>query len=236
MANTNIAKRRAKVMEKMDKLIVIEGLDGSGKATQAALLAERLNGMGIGARPISFPDYNQPTSTLVKMYLNGEFGDHPGDVNPYAASSFYAVDRFASFARDWSADYEQGKVIVADRYTTSNAVHQMGKLPREKWQDFIKWLEDYEYGLLKLPRPDQVLFLDMPLEVSLRLMSGRYHGDESRKDIHERAADYLAGCRECALFAAGAMGWTTIGCAMDGEPRAIDEIHNEIMNLIMNNG
>ena len=132
----------------MGKLIVIEGLDGSGKGTQAELLAKNLEAQGKAVRKISFPDYVSDSSALVKMYLSGQFGSRPEDVNAYAASTFYAVDRFASFKRDWGGFYEDGGIVVADRYTTSNAVHQCSKLPQEQWDAFLAWLFDFEYHLL----------------------------------------------------------------------------------------
>ena len=163
------------------KLIVMEGLDGSGKATQTGLLCQYLESRGRRVRHIEFPDYREPSSALVKMYLNKEFGSNPGDVNAYAASSIYAVDRYASFLRFWRKDYLSGATIVADRYTTSNAVYQMEKTPREDWNKYLAWLQDYEYGKLQLPRPDLVLFLDMPTEISQRLLSGRYAGDARKQ-------------------------------------------------------
>ena len=173
------------------KLIVMEGLDGSGKATQTGLLCQYLESRGRRVRHIEFPDYREPSSALVKMYLNKEFGSNPGDVNAYAASSFYAVDRYASFLRFWRKDYLSGATIVADRYTTSNAVYQMEKTPREDWNKYLAWLQDYEYGKLQLPRPDLVLFLDMPTEISQRLLSGRYAGDERKKDLHESNVEFF---------------------------------------------
>ena len=162
-------------------LIVLEGLDGSGKGTQTALLAEALVKQGRSLRQITFPDYDSPSSALVRMYLNGEFGTDPEDVNPYAASAFYAVDRFASFRKDWKKDYDQGSVILCDRYATSNMVYQMGKSPRKEWDRYLEWVEDFEYGKLGLPRPDLVLYLDMPVEVSQKLLLQRYHGDSGKK-------------------------------------------------------
>ena len=172
-------------------LIVLEGLDGSGKGTQTALLAEALVKQGHALRQVTFPDYDSPSSALVQMYLKGEFGSNPEDVNAYAASAFYAVDRFASFRRDWKTDYDRGSVILCDRYTTSNMVYQMGKVPREEWDQYLCWMEDFEYGKLGLPRPDLVLYLDMPVEVSQKLLLQRYHGDSGKKDIHESHLEFL---------------------------------------------
>ena len=160
------------------RLLVIEGLDGSGKATQAKLLAAHLAESGRRVMEITFPDYESDSSALVKMYLSGRFGDKPDDVNPYAASSFYAVDRYASYKTRWGSFYEAGGIVIADRYTTSNAVHQCSKLPPEQWDDFLRWAFDYEYRLLGLPAPDAVVYLQVDPAVSQKLMTGRYHGDE----------------------------------------------------------
>lgn len=213
------------------KLIVLDGLDGSGKSTQFELLQKHFKEKGRHILPISFPDYNEPSSTLVKMYLSGEFGTDAGSVNAYAASSFYAVDRFASYKKHWQSVYEEGGLILAARYTTSNAIHQMSKLPEKEWDEYLYWLEDYEYRLLNLPRPDLVLFLDMPPQISQRLLSGRYGGDESKKDIHEMNVDYLISCRKAALYAASKCGWKVLPCSKNGLPRSIDEIQNDILNL-----
>ena len=177
-------------------LIVLEGLDGSGKGTQAQLLYEALSARYGRVRKITFPDYGSPSSALVKMYLNGDFGKNPEEVNAYAASAFYAVDRYASFQIDWKADYEGGVPILADRYTTSNMIYQLGKLPRTEWENYLSWAQDFEYDKLGLPRPDLVLFLDMPVEVSQALLLGRYHGDEEKKDIHESDLAFLRDCAQ----------------------------------------
>jgi len=216
----------------MGKLIVIEGLDGCGKATQAALLSSRLEQMGKPVRVVDFPDYEHDSSALVKMYLAGDFGDKPDDVNAFAASSFYAVDRFASFRRYWKTDYDGGKVIVANRYTTANAVHQMSKLPPEEWDAFLDWLFDYEYVKLGLPEPSLVIQLSLPLEVSQQLLTSRYGGDDTRKDIHERAAEYMNQCRVCAEYAAARQGWNVIQCAQDGRLMTIEAIGEKIWQLV----
>lgn len=211
------------------RLIVIEGLDGSGKSTQFELLYKRLSVDGRAIKKISFPDYGQPSSALVKMYLNGEFSSDPEAVNAYAASSFYAVDRYASYMRFWKSEYENGTDILAARYTTSNCIYQMTKLPKEKWDGYVLWLEEFEYERLGLPRPDKVIFLDMPIEISQRLLSGRYGGDESKKDIHESDVGFLEKCRQAALFSAEKCGWDIIDCSKDGEPLARDVINDKLM-------
>ncbi len=214
----------------MGKLIVIEGLDGSGKSTQLELLPQNLLKNGIDSKTVSFPDYDSDSSALVKMYLGGQFGKKPGDVNAYAASLFYAVDRFASYKTAWGDYYNQNGIIVSGRYTTSNAVHQTSKMPQSEWQGFLDWLYDLEYNKVAIPKPDKVIFLDMPIEVSQKLMSGRYKGDESKKDIHESDTAYLEQCRKAAMFTAEYSGWTIIPCAKDGEPRSIEDIANDILN------
>lgn len=215
------------------KLIAIEGLDGSGKATQAGLLCGALSGKGAGVRKVSFPNYEEPSSALVRMYLNGEFGKNPNDVSAYAASSFYAVDRYASYKKHWCGDYRGGALIVADRYTTSNIVFQLSKLPREQWGGFIAWVEDFEYDKLGLPKPDLTLYLDMPPAVSQKLMLGRYHGDEKKKDIHERNTAFLDACRVSAAYAADRLGWKVIRCAGDEGPRTVEAIHGDILRIVL---
>ena len=209
----------------MGKLMVIDGLDGCGKSTQLQLLDKALKKEGGNYKQISFPDYEQPSSALVKMYLGGDLGGSPAAVNAYAASSFYAVDRYASYTRFWKEEYESGLPIVAARYTTSNAIHQMTKCPVEDWDRYLAWLEDYEYNKLGLPRPDRVVFLDMPLEVSQRLLEKRYGGDADKKDIHESDLNYLTQCRTAALYAAEKLGWIVVPCSKDGEPLPMQEIH-----------
>ncbi len=216
----------------MGRLVVVDGLDGSGKSTQLARLDAHFSGSGIAYRQISFPDYANPSSTLVKMYLEGEFGTRPEDVNAYASSSFFAVDRFASYKQFWQEAYLRGDLIVAARYTTSNAIHQMSKLPREEWDTYLDWLAEYEYDRLGLPRPDCVIFLDMPPKVADKLVLSRYHGDAGQKDIHERAADYLKACRPAALYAAEKLGWRVISCAEGVEPREREAITADILSVI----
>ena len=215
----------------MGKLMVIDGLDGCGKSTQLDLLDRHLRQNDIAYRLISFPDYEQPSSALVKMYLAGDFGSAAGDVNAYAASSFYAVDRYASFKMFWGEDYRNGLPILAARYTTSNAIHQMAKMAPENWDAFLAWLEDYEYGRLGLPRPDQVVFLDMPPEISQRLMTARYGGDDTKKDIHERDRVYLRNCRNAALYAAEKCGWTVVTCGDGEDPFPPEEINLQLQHI-----
>lgn len=214
------------------KLIVIEGLDGSGKGTQATELVKNLSAGGAPVRKVSFPDYASDSSALVKMYLSGQFGKDPQDVNAYAASTFYAVDRFASFKRDWGGFYEGGGIVVADRYTTSNAVHQCSKLPQEQWDAFLAWLFDFEYHLLGIPSPDLVVYLSVDPAVSQRLMTGRYQGDESRKDIHEGNLAYLRRSRLVAEYCSSRLGWRQIECCRGGQMRTVEAIQADILALI----
>ncbi len=217
----------------MGKLIVIEGLDGCGKSTQLELLPKRLMERGINVKSVSFPDYESNSSALVKMYLGGEFGSRPNDVNAYAASSFYAVDRFASFKKNWGEFYNGGGTVVAGRYTTSNAVHQASKLDPKNWESFLSWLYDFEYEKIGIPKPDMVIFLDMPTEVSQKLLGNRYSGDDNKKDIHERDIEYLNHCRESALFTAKFSGWEIINCAENGNARSIDAISDDILDKVL---
>lgn len=214
------------------KLIVIEGLDGSGKATQTAMLTNSLINKGKDVKQVSFPDYNNPSSSLVKMYLKGELGSKPDDVNAYAASSFYAVDRYASYKKFWQNDYENGKIIIADRYTTSNAIYQLSKVEPENQRDFLQWLKYYEYQLLGLPEPDAVIYLDMPIEISQRLLTERYNGDDEKKDLHESNFLFLQQCRKSAIYSAEQQGWQIVKCAKENEPRTIDDIHCEVLKLV----
>lgn len=197
-------------------LIVIEGLDGSGKATNAALLADYLKEQGKTVKKITFPVYDSDSSALVRMYLSGQFGTKPSDVGAYAASAFYAVDRFASYRTDWKEALDAGHYVIADRYTTSNAVHQASKLEGAERDSYLEWLYDFEFVKLGLPRPDAVIYLDVPPEVSQKLIEGRYQGDNSKKDIHEKDVAYLEHCREAALYAADRLGWHRVQLTTNG--------------------
>lgn len=212
-------------------LLVLEGLDGSGKSTQLPLLEQALRRRG-PVRTISFPDYNSPSSALVKMYLGGEFGSSPEAVNPYAAGAFYAVDRYASYKREWEGDYRAGVTILAARYATSNLIYQMEKLPEDRWEEYIAWTGAFEYERLGLPRPDRVVYLDMPVEVSQRLLLRRYEGQEGKKDLHERDTAYLERCGRCARYAAQALGWRVVPCAERGEPLSVERVHRRVLEMM----
>ncbi|MEG0614906.1 MAG: deoxynucleoside kinase [Oscillospiraceae bacterium] len=219
-------------MQNEGKLIVIDGLDGSGKSTQFELVKNNLALRNIPVKAISFPDYNQPSSTLVKMYLNGDFSNDANEVNPYAASSFYAVDRYASYKLFWENDYKNNTLILASRYVSSNAIHQMEKLPENEWDDYLEWLTDYEYNKLDLPKATEVIFLDMPIEISQKLLSDRYDGDETKKDIHESNIAYLIKCRKTALYAAKHFGWKIVKCSENDLPLSKEEIFEKIIEII----
>ena len=210
------------------KLIVIDGLDGSGKATQSEILYKKLKENGENVIKVSFPNYSGKGSTLVKMYLQGELSNNAEEVNAYASSTFFAADRYTSFMQDWKKEYENGAYVILDRYTTSNAVHQTSKLPKEEWDEFLDWLFDYEYNKLCIPKPSLVIYLDMKPEVSQKLLSKRYKGDESKKDIHEKDVNYIKSCRDAALYVANKYNWKIISCDENGEPLTIEEISKKI--------
>ena len=214
------------------KLIVIEGLDGSGKSTQEELLKKRLSDKGINVNFIKLPNYGDPACELVKMYLAGRFGEKPEDVNAYAASSFFAVDRYVSYNCYWKEAYLNGEVFLADRYTTSNAYHQLTKTDKKDWDSYLNWLEDFEYNKMGIPKPDAVIYLDMPIEVSQKLMTGRYMGDESKKDIHEKNVEYLQNCREAADYACKKLGWKRILCSANGEPLPVKVISDSVLAAV----
>ena len=216
----------------MGKLIVLEGTDGSGKATQTKALYDRLAREGYSLRKVDFPQYGEDSSALIKMYLGGEFGDKPSDVNAYAASTFYAVDRFASYKKSWGEFYHQGGVILADRYTTSNAIHQGSKLHGKEREDYLSWLFDFEYGLMGLPKPDLVIYLDVPVEVTAGNMQKREAETNTTADIHEKDKTYLNACRQAAGEAADRFHWRRIACTKDGAMRSIEDIHQDVYSAV----
>ena len=217
----------------MGKLIVIEGTDGSGKSTQFRLLTQRLTNEGKNFQKLVFPQYKEESSALIRMYLGGEFGTKPSDVNAYAASAFYAVDRYASYKKVWGQWYEQGGLVLSDRYTTSNAVHQTSKEPEEKQGDFLKWLYEFEYDKLGLPCPDLVIYLDVPTGFTEKMMRSREAATNTSADIHEQDMEYLATCRRTGKAAAEFYNWTVIDCVRDGAMRSIEDIHEEIYRHVL---
>ena len=214
------------------KLIVLEGIDGSGKSAQFRRLCAKLEQDGIEYNHIVFPRYDQESSALIRMYLQGEFGTKPSDVNAYTASTFFAVDRFASYKKDWGSTYENGGLFLSDRYTTSNAVHQGSKLPEEELPAFFRWLDDLEHEKMGLPRPDLVIYLDVDIETSLARMRRREAKTHTHADIHEPDVDYLRRCLRTAELAADHFGWTRIPLKKDGVEREIDEKNQEIYRIL----
>lgn len=222
----------------MGKLIVIEGSDGSGKATQTELLYEYLKGQGRKVKKVSYPNYESPSSALVKMYLGSEFGNDPYCVNAYVASSFYAVDRFASYLKDWKSFYDssQEAVVICDRYVTSNMLHQTSKLEtKEEREAFLDWEYEFEYIKGGLPVPDMVFFLDVPPEVAFRLMKNRENKitHQTEKDIHESNKGFLVRSYENSLFVGKKYGWTRIDCCNEqGNMLPVEEIHRKIREIL----
>ena len=220
-------------MQAKGKLLVLEAGDGSGKATQTKMLRERLVAEGRCVRQVEFPDYASPSSALVRMYLGGDFGEHASEVNAYAASAFFAVDRYASFQTKWHADLEAGAIVLADRYTTANMVHQAVKLEEAAEREaFLAWLEDFEYEKLALPRPDLVLFLDMDPAVSRRLIAARAAASGAARDIHERDEDYLVRCHRASVKLAARCGWQRVRCSEAGEPLSREAVHEKIYEAV----
>ena len=217
---------------KKGMLITFEGLDAAGKDTQTKLAAAYLEKRNLPYRLLSFPTYDGRMSALVQMYLRGEFGSDPKAVNAYAASSFFAMDRYASYMTDWKKDYERGAVLLANRYTTSNAVHQTVKCPPQERGEFLRWLDDFEHTKLGLPRPDLVLYLDMPTDQAVALLRRREADTHTHADIHEVDTAYLASCRESALQAARQLGWQVIPCVdASGALRPVESIQEEVWSL-----
>ena len=215
------------------KLIVLEGIDGSGKSAQYRRLCARMEKDGIEYTHIVFPRYNKESSALIRLYMGGAFGRRPEDVNAYTASAFYAVDRFASYRDDWGAAYERGGLILSDRYTTSNAVHQGSKLPDDELPDFFRWLADLEYNKMGLPEPDLVIYLDVDLETSRRRMRQREERTHTSADIHEKDSGYLQRCLHTADMACRHYGWKRIPWLKDGVERDLDEKNGEIYRIIL---
>ncbi|MCL2629012.1 MAG: thymidylate kinase [Oscillospiraceae bacterium] len=212
----------------MGKLIVFEGIDGSGKSTQFDLICDKLEEQGQEFRRLRFPRYEEPSSMLIRMYLGGDFGKNPDDVNAYAASSFFAADRYASFVQDWGEYYKNGGLVLTDRYTTSNALHQGAKMENEKRKLFFDWLYDYEFKLIQLPKPDFVFYMNIPVKLAAERLSSRQEKTGTHADIHEQDLSYLESCAQSGLMAAKQYGWFIIDCVQNGQPRSTDDIHGEI--------
>ncbi len=214
----------------MKRIIAVEGVDASGKQTQTELLEKYLIDSGFEVRKLSFPVYESDSSAAVRMYLNGKLSEHAEDISAYAASTLFAQDRFLSFKSDWQKDYDAGKIILCDRYVGSNMIHQACKLKQEEKDKFLDWLDDFEYGIYGLPRPDITFFLDMPPEQAKKLISGRLNkiDNSNSQDIHERDSEYLKKSYENACFVAEKFGWIRISCVRNGLVRSISDINSEI--------
>ncbi len=213
------------------KFIVIEGLDGSGKATQTKLLYEALKERYTTIK-LSFPDYHSDSSALVKMYLDGKISKNIDEINTYASSTFYSADRYISFFSKWKNNYMQGDLILTDRYTTSNQIYQSAKLPKEQWSSFVSWIEDFEYNKLGLPKPDLVIYLNMPVDISQKLMLQRYKGEEEKKDLHEANINFLKSCHVSAQFCIQNFNWKVVNCFDGKNIRSIEDIHGEVLNIV----
>ena len=216
----------------MGKLIVFEGIDGSGKSTQFDLLCSRYVNEGLDFKRLRFPRYDKPSSALIKMYLGGDFGGDPDAVNAYAASAFYAVDRFASFIQDWRDYYDRGGLVLTDRYTTSNSIHQGAKMPPAQREQFFNWLYEFEFTYIGLPAPDLVIYLDIEAEQATRRLHIRQDETGTTGDIHEKDAKYLEHCALTGSLAAAHYGWHKIRCFDGVHERAADEIHHEIYTTL----
>ena len=220
----------------MGKIIVIEGLDGSGKQTQSEKLFNRLKDEGKNIMKLAYPRYDNPSSSLVKMYLSGEFGKNANDVNAYIASTFYAVDRYASYKQDYEEFYKNGGIVLLDRYVTANMVHQSSKLDNlEEKEKFLKWLADFEYGLFGIPEPDKVFFLNIPPHVSEKLIKERENkfSHEKQKDIHESDKTHLQHAYDNACYLINKYNWDEINCTNNDVLRTIDDIHEEIYKKVI---
>ena len=219
------------------KLIIIEsGSDASGKATQSEELLKKLTADGYNVRKVEYPNYKSESSTLVKMYLRGDFGKNADDVDAYIASTFFTADRYASFKTEWEEFYRSGGIVIADRYTTSNMVHQASKMEIEERDKYLDWLEDYEYNLFKIPRPDEVIFLNVPVDYSIKLMENRknkFTGEEE-KDIHESDKSYLRKTYNNSLYIADKYNWKRVECVENEQLRTIEDISNEIYGIVKN--
>ena len=219
----------------MGKLFVIDGTDGSGKQTQFNKLKERLEAEGVNLKVVSFPNYDSRSSSLVKMYLEGEFGQNAQEVSPYIASTFYAADRYATFQTGYKKFYEEGGIILADRYTTANMVHQAGKIKdKEEREKFLDWLWDFEFNLYGLPVPTKSFFLNMPTEYAVKLMENRENKftHETKKDIHERDKQHLLDAYNAACDLVQKYDWHEVKCVKDDKIRSIEDIHEEIYQEI----
>ncbi len=212
----------------MGKIFVIDGTDGSGKQTQFDLLKKHLDDDGIEYRTVSFPNYDSPSSSLVKMYLSGEFGENAKEISPYIASTFYAADRYATYTKDFKKYFEDGGIILADRYTTANMVHQAGKISnKQEREKFLNWLFDLEFNIYGLPVPSKVFFLNMPPEKVKQLIKNRENKftHDNKKDIHERDQKHIEESYNAACNLASTYDWNEIKCVKENVLRTREDIH-----------
>jgi dTMP kinase len=219
----------------MGKLICIEGGDGSGKETQTGRLFQRLLDDRYKILKVEYPNYASESSALVKMYLNGDFGSRPEDVSPYIASTFYALDRYASYKKEWERFYQDGGIVLADRYTTANMIHQASKIMDEvQREEFLQWLHHFEFQLLGLPEPDCVIFLDVPPQYSAKLIRERKNKitGKADKDIHEKDSGYMEQAYKSSLWVAQKYNWNRIACVEGERIRSIEEIHEEVYGIV----
>lgn len=218
----------------MGYIIVIEGTDGSGKQTQSVKLYERLKAEGHNVMRQSFPNYESNSSAPVKMYLGGELCSQASELDAYQTSSLFAVDRLCTYMKELKSHYEAGDVVILDRYTQSNMLHQAGKIKDVAERDkFLDWLDNFEFNELKLPRADKVIFLDVPPEVSIKL--ARERGElkaGTKQDIHEKDSNHLIDAYNSGKYVANKYKWTVVDCVQDGNLKSIEQIHNEIMKHI----
>ena len=220
-------------MKKHGKIIVIEGLDGSGKYTQSKILSDKLKSLGKNVKMISMPNYESESSGPVKMYLNSEISSNPKEINPYATSSFFAVDRFINYFCDWKMFYDdEDSVVICDRYTTSNMIYQLAKVNRDNWDSFLNWIDDYEYKCLKIPRPDLVIYLKVPIDVSHKLIGVR----SSSYDLHESNINFLRICEKAANFSSKKFDWKIINCSPDEvDILPLESIASQVLKIVKDN-
>ena len=219
----------------MGRFIAIDGLDGSGKGTQTDILVERLKSEGKKVRVLSFPMYENDSSLFARMYLDGKLGKNPSDTNAYTASMFFACDRYISYKTDWINDIsDPDTYVIANRYTSANAVHQLSKLPEEEWEDFLSWLWDFEFKKLGLPMPDDIVYLEVHPDVSLSLVKSRSEETGRKIDIHENDTAYMFKCYDAALYVSKALDWVQISCVKDGKMRTREDVAEEIYTRLFN--
>ncbi len=213
----------------MGKLIVFDGLDGSGKETQSKILEESLKKKDLKVKRVEYPNYGSLSSSLVRLYLDGFIDEDPFCVNAYATSSFYASDHHITFVKEWNKEYENDYIIIADRYVSSNIIHQMAKLEKREWDSFLSWLYDYEFKKLNLPKEDILIYLDVDIKISSKLIEKR----NSKKDIHEKNLFYLEKCRDAAFFAAKKLNWKIVRCCENGKMVKKEEIAKKVNDLVL---